>query len=107
MERDLYNRRDNGQDNYLSKLKQENLELRQANASKFSQLEALKKQVNDLQNERDELATRNAHIIKILEHDKNKRSKWIYTGSDSCFRDPDTLKETQAAAHRILDKKNE
>ena len=104
MERDLYNRRDNGQDNYLSRLKKENRELHQANASKFVQLEALKKQVNDLQQERDELAARNIHITNILDSDKFRRAKWIYTGTDSCFKDPDSLKETQAAAQRILDK---
>ena len=78
----------------------ENHELRKANADKFGQIEALKKQVNDLQNE----INRSAHSMLT---DVYKREKWVYIGTDAMFRDESdrNLKETQAAAQRILEDK--
>jgi len=93
------------------KLKKQNVDLRQANASKFAQLEALKKQVNDFQ----AVITAANQIEEII--DLTVLETLDSTGVDECLkllqnyrvaRDKASsliiLKETQAAAQRILDK---
>lgn len=93
------------------KLTKENLELRQANADKFAQIEQLKKQVNDLQavitaaDQVEEIICLTVleilnpagvdECLRLLENYRIARDK-----ASSRLR----LKETQAAAQRILDK---
>jgi len=74
-------------------------ELHEENADKFNQIETLKKQVNDLQMEINRSAS-------VIIGDGIKRERWVYTGTDAMFCDPDSvsLEETQEAAKRLLER---
>lgn len=84
-------------------LEKENIELRQANADKFRQLEALKKQINDLHNQ-NKIVGKDM-VDNLLEMMAMIRNAPNDVTRNHCLDSTITaLKETQSAAQRILDK---